>query len=178
LKPLCFALPPWLALCALGCSNASDAARDEDPCAASVDACILVEGGLAIGSGGPRAFRPFVPDEPQELVLGPQGGYMILPEFEIDPSVLGTDGAGALFTVAALVSDAATEQPPLEAPPLSGTLPRLTLEAGHYYVDPLPLLLSTTLSQVEGRACEITATFRDGGELATAAVRVSLVDEL
>jgi hypothetical protein len=177
LKPLRFGLSPWLALCALGCSEGSDAAP-EDPCAARAEACTQVAGGLAIGSGGPDAFRAFAPDEPQELVLGPQGGYMILPEFQIDPSVIGTDGAGARFTVAALVSAAAPELDPVEPPPLSGTLPRLTLDAGYFYVDPLPLFLSTVRSQVEGRACEITATFRDGGELASATVRVLLVDEL
>jgi hypothetical protein len=172
-------LPAWaVALLALGCSEGTDAPSGDDACARDEARCAPVEGGMEIGTGGPSGFRAFGADEPSELVLGPQGGYMILPEFRIDASIVGTDGTGARFSVAAVVEPFDPDaEAPLEVPTLSGRLPSLYSDGTYFYVDALPLFLSTVHAEVAGRACTITAAFRDDGLRASATARVLLVDD-
>jgi len=129
-----------------------------------------VAAGVAIGSGDAASFDAFADGADAELVLGSQGGYMIIPTVRIDAVAFGTDGQQACIDLETSIAGVSTS-------PISFGLPPLSNAGGYFHVERLPLFLGSELSELEDESCRVTATLRDDGRTATGAVRVVLVDD-
>lgn len=164
-RPL-FAL--FLALFAGGCQP--DDANDDD----QVDSCPnppateLVPGALESGFGNAETFIAYSEGRQVSLTLGPQGGYMILPRFRIDTALIATDGVCAHLDVTASVEG-------LEPLVTSLTLPERT-DSGQYWITSEVLVfLSTTLSSVANKPCQLEGVFREDERYTTSAVGLVLL---
>jgi hypothetical protein len=126
---------------------------------------------VAIGSGDAGSFQRFADGAEAELVLGSQGGYMIVPTVRVDALAFGLTGAGACIDLETSIAGRVISSPSFGVPPLSNI-------GGYYYVERLPLFLASELSEVEDESCNVKATLRDGAREATGEARVRLVDDI
>jgi hypothetical protein len=126
---------------------------------------------VVIGSGDAPSFQPFAHGADAELVLGTQGGYMIVPTVRIDALAFGPAGENSCIELQTRIGGAVVSSP-------SFSVHELTASEGHYYVERLPLFLSSELSGIEDERCSVTATLSTEGREATGEVEVVLVDEI
>jgi hypothetical protein len=127
----------------------------------------LVEGAIAIGLGGPDDFVPYLEGEPQTLVLGPQGGYMLTPTLRVDARLVKTDGHCPYLDLGGI----ADGQEPMQ---LHFRVPDAPSGDRYWYWEQLPLFLSKDLPSLVGRSCAVTAGFEDDGVGTATAVNVLL----
>lgn len=145
-----------LALALAGC--AADAGPAGEDCGASPEASATwIEDAVALGltGGGGNRFQPVADGASLELVLGSQGGWMITPVLAVDRSMMASDGA--CVHVAVEVDLGAGGQPIA----FEVTLPELGGTDLHFYSEPLSVLLSYDLAELDGRTATITAVVTD-----------------
>ncbi|HEY3500427.1 MAG TPA: hypothetical protein VGK73_37300, partial [Polyangiaceae bacterium] len=84
-----------------GCGSSTEAG--DDPACADPGNGEPVPDAVQIGTQENAVFRAYQEGEAADLVLGLQGGFMLLPAFRIDAAALGSDGRCARLDVAATV---------------------------------------------------------------------------
>jgi len=159
------------ALTAAGCAAdsqpADDCSQPLSPASMVEDAVVL---GLAGADGAAGDFRPVADGGAMELELGSQGGWMITPTLAIDRAMMASDGACVHVTVEVAL-DGNPAMPPvgfdLMVPELAGT-------DDHFYSEPLPVLLSYDLAELDARTATISTTVEDDEVAASCQVAVRL----
>jgi hypothetical protein len=149
------------------CACSSPENPEEERCASS-SSTQSVPGALAMGSGDGDSFVAYTDGQEVEIVQGSQGGYMIVPSFRIDTSLIATDGYCSYIDITATVEG--------EAPSLvSVPLPRRTDSETYFYVPDVFVFLSSTLSGIANKPCDVIALFRDEGLSTRLQIRLELL---
>jgi len=165
------------ALLAFACVASACGSAGEKPSAAETGCTGLaptsgtpVSGALTIGSGSPQRFTPSMDGDTTELIIGSQGGYMAVPLFRVDATLLGTDGVCTYLRVEAAVDGQEPQNYTLKMP---DSMP----SEQYWYFGTLPLFLSYEETGIVDRDCTYTAAFLDDGREADAQVTLRLVDD-
>ncbi|HUS63725.1 MAG TPA: hypothetical protein VMZ28_04240 [Kofleriaceae bacterium] len=136
-----------------GC--ASDGA-DEPSCEPGDSA--LPESGIAIGVGDPGAFREVEDAGTLELVLGNQGGWMVLPVMRLEMGDVDMDCLSASVGVDLRILDS----------DLTAAVPEtqvaFTEANGAWYSDPLYVFLSLDVADLEGQHAALAASVSLAGD--------------
>ena len=151
----------------MACGSPDTPADDDEECTSVPPKRAAVEGALTLGTTQNGQFHAYSEGEPAELVLGLQGGYMLLLSARIDAAALGSDLSCARLEVHPTVDSIA--KPVLEV----GLSPSDFDAEGT--VEGLPLFLSLNLSELEDKPCHLSAVVRDDGNSSTSEVGVVLV---
>ena len=130
-----------------------------------------IDGALAIGTGDASYYRPYVDGDRAQIVVGSQGGYMAIPVFRVDATLLGTDGFCTYLKVIATVDDGSDPHN------FDIKLPNSSPSDAFWYFGTLPLFLASDESQILGHTVTYNASFYDDGKEADAAVSLLLVDD-
>jgi hypothetical protein len=112
---------------------------------------------LAIGNGSAADFAPYEQGASEQLILGPQGGYMLTPTLRVDAASLGTDGSCVFLDWEATVEEQPAQLAHFKIPDAGTSGDR------YWYWEMLPLFLSRDLPSLVDRACSITVAFADDG---------------
>lgn len=128
-----------------------------------------IAGALQIGAGGPADFREYADGDSIPIVRGPQGGYMAIPVFRVDSTLLGTDGACASLNVIATVDALGPQDFTIK-------LPAQSPADSVWFFGSLPLFLASDESELVDRTVTYDAAFFDDGKEADAEVSLLLVE--
>lgn len=133
-------------LAAAGCSSGD---ADEPTCESPQGA--LPQNGIALGVSDAGSFRELEDQGTLELVLGNQGGWMVLPVMRLEMGDVDVRclGVGVGLELQILDSDLAAALP---VAPVA-----FTEVDGGWYSDPLFLFLSLDVEELEGRRAALAA---------------------